>query len=187
MSTSRIRPDRRHGYGYALLVAVVGMTTALVWGVTAVLDQLQQPAEFARAAIPGSLTVTLTQLGPHVVYYESAGPAVVRADQLSVVDGSGQVVAVRPYRLDLRYDVPGRPATLGTAIAVFDADRTGSFVIRTDATVAADRALLAVGDDLAPALVRAVAPPALTGLLSLVAAITLAAGTWSWRERKDQP
>jgi len=187
MSTSRIRPERRHRYGSALLVAVVGMTTALVWGVTGVLDQLRQPADFARTAIPGSLTVELTRAGPHVVYYEGAGTAAVRADQLSVVDGSRQGVAVRPYRLDLRYDVPGRPAALGTAIAVFDADRTGSFVIRTGATVAADGALLAVGDDLAPATVRAVLLPALTGLLSLVAAITLAAGTWSWREQKDQP
>jgi len=187
MSTSRIRPDRHHGYGLALLVAVVGLTTALVWGITGVLDQLRQPAEFARAAIPGSLTVALTQAGPHVVYYEGADPVAVRADQLSVVDGSGQAVAVRPYRLDLRYDVPGRPATVGTAIAAFDVDHIGSFVIRTDATAAAGRARLAIGDDLAPATVRAVLLPALTGLLSLIAAITLAAGTWSRRERKDQP
>ena len=94
---------------------------------------------------------------------------------------------VRPYGLDLRYDVPGKQGALGTAIAVFDADRTGSFVIRTDAAVQDAHAQLAVGDDLAPGMARAIAIPGLAVLLSLIAAITLAARTWSRRERRSQP
>ena len=70
---------------------------------------------------------------------------------------------------------------------VFDADHTGSFVIGTKATVQAPRAQLAVGDDLAPATIRAVLLPVLTALLSITAAIAIAARTWSRRERKDQP
>ena len=112
------------------------------------------------------------------------------ADQLKVLDAAQQAVTVRPYKLDLRYDVPGRPGVLGTAVAVFDADRTGSYVIRTDATqaLAGDaQAQLAVGDDLAPSTVRAIAIPGLAALLSLVAAITLAARTWSRPERRTRP
>ena len=115
------------------------------------------------------------------------------ADQLKVLDAAQRAVPVRPYRLDLRYDVPGKPGVLGTAIAVFDADRTGSVVLRTDATVHTDatvgdaQAQLAVGDDLAPGTVRAIAIPGLAALLSLVAAITLAARTWSRRERRTRP
>lgn len=178
---------RRLSYGLAVLVAVVGVTTAAVWGVTGVLDQVQQPGGFVRADISNRVSVTLTQVGPHVIYYEGPDPTAVSAAQLTVVDAAQRSVPVSPYRLDLRYDVPGKPGTLGTAIAVFDADRTGSFVIGTDATVSGAPGQLAVGDDLAPATVRAIAIPGLAALLSLIAAITLAARTWSRRERRTQP
>jgi len=187
MSTSSTRIGRRLSYGLAVLGAVVGVTTAAMWAVTGVLDQVQRPAYFVRADIASSVTMTLTQLGPHVIYYEGHDPTAVSADELVVVDGADRAVAVRPYELDLRYDVPGTPGALGTAIAVFDADRTGPFVIRTHATVPDAQAQLAVGDDLAPAMLRAILLPSLAALLSVIAAITLAAGTWSRRERRSQP
>ena len=187
MRTRTTPTGRRLGYGLPVLVAVVGVTTAAVWGVTGILDQVQQPEGFVRADISHGVSLTLTQVGPHVIYYEGRDPTAVPADRLTVVDAAQRSVPVRPYRLDLRYDVPGKPGTLGTAIAVFDADRTGSFVIRTDATVSKVQGQLAVGDDLAPATVRAIAIPGLAALLSLIAAITLAARTWSRRERRSQP
>ena len=193
MTTRTVPTGRRLRYGLAVLVAVVGVTTAALWGVTGVLDQVQQPGRFVRADISNSVSVTLTQVGPHVIYYEGHDPTAVSADQLKVLDAAQQAVTVRPYKLDLRYDVPGKPGVLGTAIAVFDADRTGSYVIRTDATVHTDatvrdaQAQLAVGDDLAPGTVRAIAIPGLAALLSLVAAITLAARTWSRPERRTRP
>ena len=188
MGTSTTPTGHRLSYGVAVLVAVVGMATATIWGVTGVLDQVQRPEGFARADISHGLSVNLAHLGPHVVYYEGRhDPTALSADQLTVVDAAQRAVPVRPYRLDLRYDVPGQPGALGTAIAVFDANRTGPFVIRTDATVQDAQAQLAVGDDLAPGLVRAITIPGLAALLSLIAAITLAAGTWSRRERRSQP
>ena len=197
MTTRTVPTGRRLRYGLAVLVAVIGVTTAALWGVTGVLDQVQQPGRFVRADISAGVSVTLTQVGPHVIYYEGRDPTAVSADQLKVLDAAQRAVTVRPYRLDLRYDVPGRPGVLGTAVAVFDADRTGSYVIRTgsyvirtDATqaLAGDaQAQLAVGDDLAPGTVRAIAIPGLAALLSLVAAITLAARTWSRRERRTRP
>ena len=188
MKTSRTPAGRPLSYGLAVLVALVGMSTAMVWGVTGVLDQVQQPEAFTRADISGTLTVTLTQVGPHVIYYEGEGPAAVPSGQLTVVDAARRAVAVRPYGRDLRYDVPGRPGALGTAVGVFETDHTGQYVIATNATVADARAQLAVGDDLAPATIRAVLLPGLTALLSIIAAIAIAAvATWSRRERKDQP
>ena len=187
MTTRTVPTGRRLRYGLAVLVAVIGVTTAALWGVTGVLDQVQQPGRFVRADISNSVSVTLTQVGPHVIYYEGHDPTAVSADQLKVLDAAQQAVTVRPYKLDLRYDVPGKPGVLGTAIAVFDADRTGSYVIRTDATVRDAQAQLAVGDDLAPSTVRAIAIPGLAALLSLVAAITLAARTWSRPERRTRP
>ena len=159
----------------------------MVWGVTGVLDQVQQPEAFTRADIAGTLTVNLTQVGAHVIYYEGVGPTAV-AGHLTVLDAAQRAVAVRPYGLDLRYDVPGMPGARGTAIGVFETDHTGSFVIATNATAQDARAQLAVGDDLAPATIRAVLLPVLTALLSITAAIAIAAVTaWSRRERKDQP
>lgn len=193
MTTRTTPTGRRLRYGLAVLVAVVGVSTAAVWGVTGVLDQVQQPGRFVRADLSAGVSLTLTQVGPHVIYYEGADPTAVSADQLKVLDAAQQAVAVRPYGLDLRYDAPGKPGVLGTAVAVFDADRTGSYVIRTDATDATDatvrdaQAQLAVGDDLAPGTVRAIAIPGLAALLSLIAAITLAARTWSRREPRSQP
>lgn len=191
MSTSSSHPGRRLGYGLAVLVAVVGLTTAATWGFTSVLDQVQRPGEFVRADISSSLTLTVTQLGPHVIYYEGDDPTAVSADELEVVDATGSTVAVRPYGLDLRYDVPGRPGLVGTAIGVFDADRIGSFVIGrstgTSSTVHKAQAQLAVGDDLAPAVLRAIVLPALAGLLSVIAAIALATRTWSREEGRSQP
>ena len=69
-----------------------------------------------------------------------------------------------------------------------DADHTGSFMISANFTARDAQAQLAVGDDLAPAAVRAVLLPVLTALLSITAAIALAAVTaWSRRGRKDLP
>ena len=143
MRTRTTPTGRRLSYGLAVLVAVVGVTTAAVWGVTGVLDQVQQPEGFVRADLSNGVSVTLTQVGPHVIYYEGHDPTTVSADQLQVLDSARRAVPVRPYRLDLRCDVPGKPGALGTAIAVFDANRTGSFVIRTDATARDAHAQLA--------------------------------------------
>jgi membrane protease YdiL (CAAX protease family) len=177
---------RRMGYGLAMLLAGVGVITAAAWGVTGVLDQVQRPETFVRAAVPGRLTVTLTQVGTHVIYYEGHDPATISAGQLRVVDTAGRAVPVRPYGLDLRYDVPGKPGMLGTAVGVFDAQTTGSFSVRADAgVVGGDGASLAIGDDLAPAMIRAVLLPGLAALLSVVASIALAARTWSGRERRN--
>jgi hypothetical protein len=96
-------------------------------------------------------------------------------------------VQVRPYALDLRYDVPGAPGALGTAVAVFDADRTGTYWVGTDAVVAGGTTTLAIGDDLAPEVIRSVAVPTTIGVLVLLAGIGVALATWIHDERKSRP
>lgn len=179
------------GFGLAALVAVVGVATAAVWGVTGILDQTQAPADFSRADVPGEVSVVLTHVGPHVVYYEGADPT-LPAGEVVVTGSDGSRLEVRPYALDLRYDVPGRPGAVGTAIGVFDADRTGAYLVGTRATVTEPHvqpadAQLAVGDDLAPATVRAIVLPALAALGSVVVAIALAVRTWARRNWRSHP
>ena len=175
------------GFWLAALVAIVGVTTAIVWCVTGILDQTQAPAAFVRAEIPGTVSLVLTQVGQHVVYYEGDDPTAMSAGQVDVTAADGAAVEVRPYTRDLRYDVPDQPGVVGTAIAVFDADRTGSYSIGTTATTAEPDARLAVGDDLAPATVRAIALPALLALLSVLAAVAGAIRTWTRRNRRSHP
>ncbi|MGV8966020.1 MAG: hypothetical protein ACOH2F_07050 [Cellulomonas sp.] len=175
------------GFGLAALVAIIGVTTAIVWCVTGILDQAQAPAAFVRAEVPGTVSLVLTQIGEHVIYYEGDDPTAMSASQVDVTAADGAAIEVRPYADDLRYDVPRQPGRVGTAIAVFDADRTGSYSIGTQTAVAEPGARLAVGDDLAPATVRAIVLPALLALLSVLAAVAGAVRTWTRRNRRSHP
>ena len=178
--------DRRRGYGLAVLVAVIGATAAGLWAVTGFLDQVQRPEQFARTEVPGITSVAITQTGSHVIYVEGAAPVELTAADLTVIDPKGASVQVGPYALDLRYDVPGAPGVMGTALAVFDADRTGTYRVGTDAGVAGGTSTLAVGDDLAPEIIRSVAVPSAVGVLVLLAGIGVALATWIHDERRTQ-
>ncbi|HEX6888604.1 MAG TPA: hypothetical protein VF143_10910 [Candidatus Nanopelagicales bacterium] len=179
----------RRGYALAVLVAVVGATAAALWAVTGFLDQVQRPEQFARAEVPGVTSVAITQTGPHVVYVEGSGSGTVEAADLAVIGPQGAPVGVRPYVGDLRYDVPGAPGRVGTAVAVFDAGRTGTYQVGTGAGTAdhgiATTATLAVGDDLAPEVIRTVVVPSVIGILALLAGIGLALATWINDERRN--
>jgi hypothetical protein len=182
---ARARTGRR-GYGLAVLVAVVGATAAALWAVTGFLDQIQRPEQFARAEVPGNVSVAITQTGSHVIYVEGTAPVDLDAPDLTVIGPQGAAAAVRPYALDLRYDVPGAPGQVGTAVAVFDADRTGTYQVGTQASATDRTAHLAVGDDLAPAVIRTVVVPSAIGVLVLLAGIGLALATWIHDERRTR-
>ena len=175
----------RRGYGLAVLVAAVGATAAALWAVTGFLDQIQRPDEFARTEVPGIASVEITQAGSHVIYVEGAGPVALDAGDLTVTGPQGSPVEVRPYALDVRYDVPGAPGALGTAVAVFDADRTGTYRVGTETVLAGGTTTLAVGDDLAPEMIRTVAVPSTIGILVILAGIGLALATWIHDERRS--
>lgn len=181
-STTSRAARSRTPYVLAAVVAVLGTVVAAVWCGAALVDQVQRPADFARAAAPGSVSVTLTRTGPHLVYAEvprdEAVPDLV--DELRVTDPAGDRIDVLMHDVGLQYDVPG--GHLATSVAVFDAERTGTYLVTVDDGAALPTgAHVAVGDDLAPDLLRAVVLPALTALLSLGAGLTLALTTWLGR------
>lgn len=157
----------------AILVAVTGLAVGLIWALTALLDQVQQPEHFTRAAVPGQVHVVLTQPGPHVVYHELAsGPGPSQSlpvAHLEVRDPHGAPVHVEPYRTDLRYDHGG---ALGTAVARFSAPRTGTYLVTASDPDGIGGAI-AVGDDLAPGVARALVLPALTAGVALALAALL--------------
>jgi hypothetical protein len=61
------------GYWVAGIVAVLGLTAALVWGAVGTISALGRVDSFDRTAVPGAMTVTVTDPATMVVYYE--GPA----------------------------------------------------------------------------------------------------------------
>lgn len=169
-------PRHRLGFTLAALLATVGITAAGLWGVTAVLDQVQRPEEFARVDIPGEVAISITRTGPHIVYYEGDEPAPT-AEQIDVTGPDGAGIPIREYGNELRYDVPGtndargEGGVVGAAVGVFTNQRTGTFTVGTEAT--ADGAL-AIGDDLAPGVTRAIVLPALLGVLAIAGAFVIA-------------
>lgn len=177
------RPRTGARLAMAAAVAVVGLTASVVWATVGLSDQTRRPAEMVTSTTPGSVTVQISRPGTHVVYLESAVPTAVRdLDPLLGLKPSDLIVAgpegsiqVTAYPLDLRYDAPrGGSGVLGQAIATFRADLPGDYVVSTAIRLADPNARIAVGDDLAPDVLRAVLLPLASAALSLALAVLLA-------------
>ena len=67
------RTPSRAWYWVAGIVAVLGLTAAFVWGAVGTITALDRVDGFDRTAIPGQVTVSVTDPGTMVVFYE--GPA----------------------------------------------------------------------------------------------------------------
>lgn len=175
-SRSRSGRTRRRTYLLAAAVAVLGLAGAGVWAGAALLTEAHRPATFERVSVPGSATLTLADGDLRVVYAEGAAtPPTV--EQIQVTGPDDAVVPLRPYRGELTYDVPdgtgGTDGRLGVAVASFTAPEAGSY----DVGSASFAGTLAVGRDLAPGALRAVALPAGLGVLALVGGLALAVRT----------
>lgn len=157
----------------ALLVAAAGLAVSLIWALTSLLDQVQRPAQFSRTALPGQVQVLLTQPGPHVVYHEvvtgSDATTPLPASEVDVRGPDGALVPVEPYLGELQYDHDG---ALGSAVGVFSATLTGPYLVAV-ADGPGTGGAIAVGDDLAPGVVRAIALPAVTAIAALALAALL--------------
>jgi hypothetical protein len=68
------------GYWVAGIVAVLGLTAALVWGAVGTSNTLDRINGFDRLAVPGATTVSVTDPGTMVVYHESAAEVARYAD-----------------------------------------------------------------------------------------------------------
>lgn len=167
----------------AAAVAVVGLTASIVWAAVGLADQARRPADMVTTTTPGAVSVQITRPGTHVVYLESVVPAASRdsapsltltATDITVTAPDGTSVPTHGYSLDVRYDSPRGSDVVGQAFAAFDADEPGVYGVATDVSLSDPTARIAVGDDLAPGVLRAIGLPLLTGVFSLVAAIVLA-------------
>jgi hypothetical protein len=60
------------GYWVAAVVAALGLTAAFLWGAVGITNTQDRVDSFARLAIPGATTVSVSDPGTLVVYHESA-------------------------------------------------------------------------------------------------------------------
>jgi hypothetical protein len=195
------------------VVAVLGLTAAFLWGAVGIHTTGDRVDGFDRLAIPGIVTVSVTDPGTMVVYHESAAevaryvePTANGRPATRWDPGTRTVVSV-PYvgdnptweQLGLQVTGPGGaavPVATYRSSARYDVEpgRAGRAVATFQATtagpyrVSAARAseagaTLAVGHDIARSLVVTRLGATVLGLVTVLVAVPLAVATYRARSR----
>jgi hypothetical protein len=122
------------------VLATVALAVFLAWSALGFFGGVDH---LARAPLPSAVSVSASHPGEMVVYYE--GHVAPSLDELGlrVREANGAPVALKPYDLDLHYDVGSR---VGTAVASFVAPAAGRYLVSASAVEPGAR--LAVGGDL---------------------------------------
>ena len=209
---ARKRPSTSR-YWVAAIVAVLGLTAALVWGAVGTSNTLDQVNGFDRLAVPGATTVSVTDPGTMVVYHESAAEVARYVEPTATGriatrwDPGTRTIVTVPYAGDtptwqqLGLQVTG-PSGAAVPVAAYrssarydlEPGRAGRAVATFQATtagpyrVSAARATeagatLAVGNDIARSLVLTTLGAVILGLATVLAAVLLAVVTYQARSR----
>ena len=211
-----LSPQARKGpsigwYWVAAIVAVLGLTAAFIWGAVGTINALNRVDSYDRTAIPGVTTVTISDPGTMVVYYEGAAEQARYADPTATgrtatrwnpaADATIQVryAASTPTWQQLGLEVTGpdgAPAPVSTYRSTARYDVTpgqlGRAVATFDATTAGQYrvstarateadATLAVGGDFAGDIATATLGAAILGPVTVLAAVLLAVLTYRAR------
>jgi hypothetical protein len=204
------------GYWVAAVVAVLGLTAALVWGAVGTGNALDRVDSFERAAVPGQATVPVTDPGTMVLYYE--GPAVQARYADPTATGRPAIpynpatdativvtyAATTPTWQQLGLTVTGPdgrlvPVSTNRSTARYDlsSGRIGRAVAtfqagtagqyQVSATRAAEAgATLAAGDDFARDIATTSLGASSLGVVTLLAALLLAAATYRARSQTSR-
>ena len=167
------RDPRTRRFWAVGLVAVFGLFVAGTWTIIGLLSAINAADDFARADVPGTLMVQVTDTGTQYVYYEGDYDTDVPSfDQLDLqaTGPSGARVTVDEYGFAMEYDAHG--GLLGTAVASFEAVTPGAYSI--SATTAEPGARLAVGPSVTGRLTMPLIGAGVVLVLSLGAALALA-------------
>jgi hypothetical protein len=184
------RPDLRQtgrtpsiaGYWLGALIAMVGLVLVGALVATAIVRMNDHIDAFPRIALPGVTTVTLDASTGRTIYVEGLAPLPLAAIGLRVTDPNGNDVLVRPYGLDVRYDVPGATGSVGYAVGTFRTTVAGRYLIEANG-VAPPGYTVAVGDNFAASVIGYAAGAIALFLLTLAGALTLVIVTATRRSR----
>jgi hypothetical protein len=178
------RPDARRrdtmpstlGYWTGTLVGILGLALVGALVVMTVGRMSDHIDAFPRTEIPGTVTVGLDASTGRTIYVEGLAPLPLTALDLHVTDPNGNEVVVRPYGLELRYDVPGFPGAVGYAIGTFRTTIGGSYRMQAEGT-APPGTTLAVGDSFATSIVGYALGAFVVLLLTIGGALALVIAT----------
>jgi hypothetical protein len=201
------------GYWAAGIVAVLGLTAALVWGAVGTISALDRVDSFDRTAVLGAMTVTVTDPATMVVYYEGPAELARYAEPTATGRPATRWSRATDATIEVRYaastptwqqlglqvtgpDGAAVPVRTYRASARYDVTpgQLGRAVATFQATtvgryrVSAARATeagatLAVGDNFARTIVLTTLGAAVLGLLTVLAAVLLAVVTYRARSR----
>jgi hypothetical protein len=201
------------GYWVAAVVAVLGLTAAVLWGAVGFSNTLDRVDGFDRVAVPGTVTVSVSDPGTMVVYHESAAevaryvePTANGRPATRWDPGTRTIVTVASagdtptfQQLGLQVTGPGGatvPVATYRSSARYDLEpgRAGRAVATFQATtpgayrVSAARATepgatLAVGQDIARGVVLTRLGAVILGLVTVLVAVPLAVVTYQARTR----
>jgi hypothetical protein len=201
------------GYWVAAVVAVLGLTAAVLWGAVGFSNTLDRVDGFDRVAVPGTVTVSVSDPGTMVVYHESAAevaryvePTANGRPATRWDPGTRTIVTVASagdtptfQQLGLQVTGPGGatvPVATYRSSARYDLEpgRAGRAVATFQATtpgayrVSAARATepgatLAVGQDIARGVVLTRLGAVILGLVTVLVAVPLAVVTYQARSR----
>ena len=177
------RRPMRVAYWIAGALAVAGIAVAIAWAVLATLDTIDRVDDFARTAIPGTVSAPVTEPGEMLVYYEGSGKPTPRQLGLTVSGPDGARVSLKTYELKLQYDAPGARG-VASAVASFQATSAGSYqVSATDSS--RGRARLAVGENIGRGLASALLWPGLLVLATVSVSTAIAVAAHRRRSHRD--
>ena len=163
------RKVSRAWYWLALAILAAGVVLPAVWGVASVDTALDEARAFPRAAVPGAVTITVTEPGDQMVYFTGSGDPSPGSLGLRVTDPAGVSVPITPYDLAVEVDLAG---DVGAAVATFSADAEGAYVVSSAGNGAHDGAI-AVGANVARDALPDVLGALAVMLLSVVTAIAV--------------
>jgi hypothetical protein len=199
-------------YWVAGILAVLGLTAALVWGAVGTISALDEVDSFERTTVPGAVTVPVTDPGTMVVYYENPAEFARYADPTATgrnatrwnpaTDATTEVRSATntPTWQQLRLTVTGPdgavpvstyrstarydvdPGRLGRAVAKFEATTAGQYRVSA-ARAVEPGATLAVGDNFANDIALTALGAASLALVTVAGALTIAVVTYRARSR----
>jgi hypothetical protein len=158
-------------------IALVGIGIGIAVALTTFLDWMDRVDAFDRTAVPGSLSVEITDPGGYSIYHESddygRDPVFLPEPEVEVVDPSGAEVPLDRYTASVTYSTGSHD---GRGLFTFDADETGVYEVTASGEPGSVVAVgQGVGDGLMPGLLAgiaiAVAAPLAGGVMAIVVGI----------------
>ena len=174
MSAQPVRPARLWYWvaGAAVVAAVVWLALGLFLGFRSLSRQVEG---FQRVPIPGQAEVSLAERGGYTVYFEGLGASDEQVPippfRFSLTTVDGEEVPVRAYGGSATYGFGGHS---GRAVATFQIEEPGRFLLQTEGESQDVEANLAVGRSVGPAIFGTVTQPIVGALVLLLAGAVLA-------------